>query len=401
MTTFEIVTIVALAGLPLAVMALTVFNLLTWPRGRPGATLPGRVSVLVPARNEATTIAACVRAILSSDHPVDEVIVCDDGSTDATPEILAQLAAEDDRLRVIAGADLPPGWVGKPHACHRLAEAASGDLLVFVDADVIVADEGLERLASLFGDYDADLVTAVPRQETVGLAERLVVPLLHLTYLAWLPLPLIWRTSDPRFLAANGQVLAVRRETLEAHGGFSAVRAEVVDDMALCRLAKQAGRRVVFADGHRIARCRMYETDEEVWEGFSKNLYEGIGATRWALVGVVGLYSAAFLLPYLALVAGPGVGAWTGAGPGWGAVAAGGAIGVGANTVVRALMAWRFDQPVWGVVWHPVGVLVLLAIALNSYRCYRRGEVRWAGRTYAARHVRKLADTVDSGGRRG
>ncbi|MFP4600577.1 MAG: glycosyltransferase [Persicimonas sp.] len=370
-----------LAALPLFALAMTLLNLATWPRGRNDGAFDGRVSVLVPARDEAETIEACVRAILDGAHPVDELLVYDDQSTDATPQILARLCDEYDELRVVEARPLPTGWVGKPHACHRLAEAATGDLLVFVDADTLLSDDGLSRIASLFEDKEADLVTAVPRQKSVGFAERLVLPLLHLTYTSWFPLLLVWRSQDPRFLAANGQCLGLRREALEAIGGFESVRSDVVDDMALCRRAKEAGRRVVFADGFDMATCRMYGSAGQLWQGFSKNLYEGIGAHPLALAAIVAIYSGAFIAPYVGLGAALAI-----PGAAWLLVPA--LIGVGANLLLRIALAWRFRQPWEGVLLHPVGVLALLAIAVNSFRWHVGDTIEWAGRTYSRKSRR-------------
>nr|ANY58121.1 Glycosyl transferase [uncultured bacterium] len=369
-----------LLALPaLGVLAVAAFNVAAWPRGRPDGRVPGRVSVCVPARDEAATIERCVRAVLAGTRPPDEVLVYDDGSTDGTAAVVARLAAEDARVRLLPGVPLPAGWVGKPHACHRLAAGASGDVLLFLDADTVASPECLARLGSLLEGMRADVVTAGTRQVTGSFAERLVIPLLHLSYLAWLPLPLVWRSRDPRLLVANGQLLAVRRAALEAAGGWAAVRAEVVDDMALCRRVKRAGLRVVFADGHRMAGCRMYGGWRPLWEGFSKNLYEGVGARPAGLAAVVLLHALVFLLPYAGLAA-----ALAGA-PGLLAPAA---AGVGANLALRALLAARFRQPAEGVLLHPLAVLALLAVALNSFRWSRRGAIRWRDRTYPARAAR-------------
>ncbi len=212
------------------------------------------------------------------------------------------------RLRVIHGDGLPAGWVGKPYALHRLSEAASGEVLLNIDADVTLRADGLLRMLSLLGSpeqvpggLDAALVTAVPRQRTGSLVERSMIPLLHLSYVAWLPMPLIHRTGDPRVLAANGQLLLVRRSALAAVGGWAGVRAALVDDMALCREIKRSGRRVVFADGDQMADCRMYTDGTSLWRGFSKNFYEGIGGHPLALIIVMALHLLIFVAPYVVL----------------------------------------------------------------------------------------------------
>lgn len=349
------------------------WNALTWTRGQ-GAGVPRtpgrRVSVLIPARNEEANLAGCLQAVQNSAVPASEVLVYDDESTDATPHILRGLMREDPRLGTVEAQPLPAGWVGKVHACQRLAEQATGDILLFLDADVRLGPEGIARIAGLLDG--ADVVTAVPRQQMGSFFERLVMPLLHLTYMAWLPLFLIPRIQDPRVLAANGQILALRREAWERLDGFSAIRGAIVDDMALCRRAKSLGLRVVFADGHEMASCRMYQSARGVWEGFSKNLYLGLGASPGRLALVALLYATAFILPYGALIlASPGSPWWV---PAW--------TGVLANTGIRTLLRLRHGHPWSGVWWQPFAVASLLAIAGNSFLWSRARKVRWAGRTY-------------------
>ncbi|MFT5683526.1 MAG: chlorobactene glucosyltransferase [Myxococcota bacterium] len=364
-----------LLAAPAAIPAvITGINLLTWTRGRANTVPEGRVSILIPARNEETTIEACVEAALAGPRCIDEVIVYNDASTDATSDILARLERKHPRLRIVEGHGLPAGWVGKPHACHQLAQHATGDVLVFVDADTTLTPDGIPRLLDLLSD--SGLVTAFPRQHTHSLAEQLLMPLLCLTYTAWLPLALIPRTTSPHILAANGQVVAVRRNALEALGGFASVRGEVVDDMALCRQAKRSGIRVCFADGYAIAECRMYNSASEIWSGFSKNLYEGIGESTLALLGVVALYLLTMVLPFVALPLSLLVD------PAWMAPAA---VGVGLNLLTRSLLALRYGHTLLSVLLHPLAVLGLLAIAVNSARWSRLGAIEWRGRTYASR----------------
>lgn len=370
-----------LAWLFVVLPAMTLFfgaiNRLTWPRGqvRRGGASNVRLSVLVPARNEVDNVEPCLRAIVASGEPLHEVLVYDDGSTDGTSEVLTRLEAELPVLRVLKGSGLPAGWVGKPHACHRLAEAATGDVLMFVDADVRIEPGGISRALELMERHDAGVVTAVPRQLVGSFFERLVLPLLHLTYVAWFPLVLTHLSRDPRFLAANGQLLLVRRKTYDAVGGFEAVRAEVVDDMAFCRRVKVSGDRVVFADGHRMGACRMYRSAAEVIRGFSKNLYEGIGASVFGLIVVLALYLGTFVAPYGLLVAAIFEPAWL----------VPGLVAVAMNVVLRVILALRHDQPIEGVLLHPLSVLAFAGIAVNSALWQLRGAVEWRGRAYASR----------------
>jgi GT2 family glycosyltransferase len=362
-----------------------ILNVLSWPRGRSGARPAARpsVSVLVPARNEVHNIASCVHAVLGGPDAdlVHELVVLDDGSTDGTGDLLSALAQRYPRLRVISGAPLPAGWVGKVHACHQLAAAAEGELLFFVDADVRLAPGGLPRLLDLLlrpglDGAPADVLTAVPRQETGTWAEHLLLPLLHLTYTSWLLLPLVRLSRDPRFLAANGQLLLLRREALTAIGGFAAVRTALVDDMALCRRAKNAGLNVIFADGAPSATCRMYRSTGEVWAGFSKNMFEGIGASPVLAVVVMALYLGCFVVPWAVALAVPlGLAPSPWLGPAL--------VGVGANLAYRTLLAVRLGHHPASVIAHPVAVLVMMAMLLNSWRWSLRGRISWAGRSYA------------------
>jgi chlorobactene glucosyltransferase len=370
----------ALAVPPGIALAMTIVNAVTWPhRGR--RRFPGSVSVLVPARNEGDRIAAAVRAIAASSHPLLEIVVFDDGSTDATPAVLEALRAEVPSLVVLRGEGPAPGWIGKPHACHQLFQAARGDHLVFVDADVELAPDAIEQLAAALHRDRADLVTAVPRQVTGSLVEALVVPVLLLTYLSWLPLRLVALSRDPRFTAANGQLVAVARAALASIGGFAAVRSEIVDDVALARRFKRAGLRVAFADGTELARCRMYRSPGEVWRGFSKNVHEGVGGTA-TLALVVLVYLWAFVAPWLALP--------------W--VVASGRSELGpvvaacaANLAQRSLMVARWRQPISALLLHPASVLAAVVIAANSTLWSLRNQVSWSGRVYPARRWRGAA----------
>jgi len=385
----------ALLALPaLLPLGLVLFNSLFWTRGRAlsaaAGAAPGGVSVLIPARDEVANIERCVRAAAAARGPITEIIVYDDGSTDGTGAVLECLQGELPALRVERGDGLPAGWVGKPHALQRLSAAAKGEVLLNIDADVTLRPDGVLRMLSLLGSpdqvrggLDAAVVTAVPRQRAGSFAERMMMPLLHLSYVAWLPMPLIYRTRDPRVLAANGQLLMIRRAALDAAGGWARVRSSLVDDMALCRAVKQSGRRVVFADGHEMADCRMYSDAASLWRGFAKNFYEGIGGRPRAMVAVMALHLSLFVAPFAALLAAIVAGV-----P---ALAAAAGVGVAANLGLRLVMAVRYRHSALSVVLHPVAVLLMMGVLFDSFRWSRRGDIPWRGRSYAARAQREAA----------
>ena len=225
-----------------------------------------RVSVLVPARNEANRIGACLDSI----DGADEVLVLDDGSGDATAAV-----ARDHGARVLEGAPLPAGWLGKPHACMQLAAAATGDVLVFVDADVRLGAGAVRASVHLLESTGLDLVAPHPRQEAVTVPERLVQPLLQWSFLTTLPLRLAERSPRPSLSAANGQFLVVRRSAYDRAGGH--VRAAVLDDLALLRAIKRSGGRGVVVDGTSLATCRMYSSWAELRDGYGKSLWSAFG----------------------------------------------------------------------------------------------------------------------------
>lgn len=372
-----------LALLPGAALVVTLGNVVTWRRGDPSARFEGDVSVLVPARNEAGRIGACLDAITGSQVPIREILVYDDESTDDTRAIVRERAARDPRIRLVDVRPLPDGWIGKVHACAQLARAATGEFLVFVDADVRLDPGGLARIASFFDGSDVSLLSAVPRQEMRSIAERVLLPLLLLTYVSWLPLELVARTRDPRVVAANGQLVALRRAALGPLDHLRCVASEVVDDVALCRAAKVAGLRVAFADGTRMATCRMYDSGRALWDGFSKNVAEGLGGAVGVTLAIA-VYVAAFLAPWAALVSARLD--WLPAS--WVVPAV---VAASANLFQRVVVAIRYEQPWLGVALHPVAIVGWVAIALRSLSWTIRGRVRWSGRVYRARASRKVA----------
>lgn len=339
-------------------LGMTLANLVFWPRLRRSAVPTGRLSVLIPARDEGENIGACLAAAVATE--ADEIVVCDDMSTDDTAAQVLAWAKRDPRVRLLSGSGPPPGWLGKAAACERLRRDATGDWLLFVDADVRLAPDAFARLGSV---GTVDLLSVVPRQEFVTVGERLVLPLLHLTYASWLFLPAIRRSRAAAVIAANGQVMLARATALSGIQGFDRVRSAVVDDMALMRAVRAAGGTVDFRDGDGVATCRMYRSTRQVVDGFSKNLYAGIGAHPLALILVLCLYFTTFLLPWVALACAPL--AW---------------IGVLANLAQRLLLAVRFRYPMGDTLFHPLSILAFSGIALRSAWWTWRGTGRWRGR---------------------
>ncbi len=334
------------------------------------------VSVLIPARNEAAVIAGTVRSLLAQTYPSYEIVLLDDHSNDGTGGIAQAAAGADPRLRILPGAELPPGWLGKNWACHQLGQAASGDLLVFTDADVSWQPEALVALVHVARQHAADLLTVWPTQQTQTWAERLVVPLLALTVIGYLPLPLVHYSPFSAFAAANGQCLAFRRTAYERVGGHAGVRGQIVEDIAFARRIKQARLRLRLADGNRLITCRMYDGWPAVRDGFGKNILAGYGGHVWALLLATLFHWAVFLGPWLWLA----VALVTGGSLLWPAAL------VALTVAGRGLTAIVTGQRARDALLMPMSVALMTAIAARAlWWQWRYGGPRWKGRVLNSR----------------
>lgn len=267
-------------------------NLLTFEVLRPArpAAWP-RVSLLVPARNEAHNLRRTLPTLLA--QGAHEVIVLDDHSSDETPLLAARLGA-----RVLSGAPLPPGWLGKTWACQQLSEAATGDVLIFTDADVLWQPGALDAVVEALLRSRADLLTVWPRQETRSAGERLIVPLNDDVLLSLLPAPLI-RLPFASAAAGNGQLMAFWRAPYERLGGHALVRGEVLEDVTLAVKLKTRGGRLAIALGGDLVSVRMYRGYAEAVQGFAKGLPKAHGSSRALLALSWGWHLLAYSWPWL------------------------------------------------------------------------------------------------------
>jgi hypothetical protein len=362
------VTALVLAALPLG-LALDNLRRLKVP---PLALGTPRISVLIPARNEAAHIGDAVAAVLASTGVELELCVLDDGSTDATPAILAGI--DDARLRVLTGGNLPAGWSGKQHACARLAEAARHELMVFVDADVRLAQDALCRMAGFMqahsaGSAELGLASGFPRQVTVGWSEWLLLPLIHLLLLGYLPMFRMQRDLSPALGAGCGQIFIARKQAYCRAGGHAAIRASLHDGVTLPRAFRRAGIMSGLFDATSLAQCRMYESTGAVWEGLTKNATEGMAKPLALPVWTV-LLAGGHVAPFVLLAVAPSPVALAACSCAWG---------------LRVVLAWRFRQPWRSVLLHPVGVTALLALQWAALLRASAGvKATWRGRAYTA-----------------
>lgn len=370
---------------------------------RMAAHLPAqwpRVSVLVPARNEAATIGACLTSLLQQRYPHVEVLILDDGSADGTGEEIDALQVCFPQLRVLHRSDEPPpGWTGKNYACAQLAAHASGEWMLFTDADTLHTPGSIEQGIAQALALDATLLSAFPAQRAVTCSERLLVSFV----LDFLPLVAVdlqgllsrsGRNIKTR-VVANGQYLLVRAEAYRAVGGHASIPGMLIDDFALARRLRDHGYQVAMVDGTPLLSCRMYSSVAEVWQGFSKNLLGALTATsgipmrlpatsvvkRVASRSSAALAAAAFAWGYACLFVSPVLDLLVNLLRGRLKVLA--CVEVCWLLLLRAAVVWRLRRPVGEIVSTPLAAWTVIALGMTTlFRRWRGQRVAWKGRLY-------------------
>lgn len=357
-------------ALSVGALAVVAFNAIGWRRVG-NLTAPAKISVLIPARNEAENLPACLDSVLTQPGVI-EILVADDHSTDGTPQIIQEYAVRDGRVKLVQPLVLPAGWCGKSHACHSLGAAASGDWLLFLDADARLAPSAAARMAAECGRRGLSFLSCWPELEMRGFAERFLMPLLNFVLLTLFPAPLATRRPDPALGIAHGACIMVLAEVYRRLGGHEPVKSELFEDTRLAQHWRAAGERSLCLDGTGTVRVRMYRSLGEIWAGFRKNLYPAFRSQAGFWTFML-LHASVFLLPSgLALLVLDGSMA--------GALFMAAALSV---LLARLLLALRFGHPLWSVLLHPAAELFLLAIGLASWwRVVTGRGVEWKGRRY-------------------
>lgn len=326
---------------------------------------PPKVSIIVPAKDEQENIADCLATLLAQDYPDFEIIIVDDRSADDTAAIVRRAAEADGRIRLVQVESLPDGWFGKTHAMHTAAPHATGQWLLFVDADCRQAPGSVRAAMGYTLSRGGDMLSLWPLLEMRSFSENLLQPLLG-SILGLYFRPQWVNNPRSKVAFANGQFILVRRSAYEAVGGHEAVRSVLVEDIAFARVVKGAGYRLLNAMGFDLFRTRMYDRFAGIWHGWTR-IFSFAFRSPWTILPVMVLVVLFSASPYI-LTAIAGAMAWQ---AGWGDMHLNVLAAVG--TLQLALMLSvlvRYNlmvraRPVF-LLLYPVSVIVVLAILLNA-----------------------------------
>lgn len=345
-----------------------------------------RVTVLIPARNEERNLRTCLDAVRALEWPDLQILLIDDRSTDATPRIAAEAAAADPRVTVLGGSDLPEGWMGKSWALHQAQAKATGEWLLFLDADVTIHPKALAQAMAYAAAEKAQMFSGYGTLVLGTFWEKVIMPVIGGMIVGGNPLR---EVNDPEHfrVVCNGQLILVSRAAYDAIGGHAAIRSEIIDDVAMARevKAKKLGYRMVFC--RELFSTRMYTGFGEIWRGWRKNIYAGLQyRPHVAFVVVAFVWITAVIPPLAAFARGMALGD-RGTGDPLFATAAAATLLMLAYRVYSARI---FEQP-WALFWtHPLGAILVSGIFLDSaLRGLFGRTVDWKGRAYAASGTRK------------
>lgn len=359
--------VLIIAGILLVFTCIMIMNLLIFPRVQDDITPDSTpfVSILIPARNEADVIERTVRHLLAQSYEHFEVLILDDASDDGTGDLARNASHGDTRLRIISGEPLPAGWMGKSWACQILGQQASGEILVFTDADVIWQPNALAGVLAEMQSADVDMVTVWSTQITKTFAERVIVPNIAMAILGYLPTVMVHYSPFSMFAAANGQAMAWRSDVYHALGGHEVVANNVLDDVTMAKVAKKNGYRIRMMDGNGQVLTRMYDDWRSVRDGFAKNILAGYGGVFPLLMGIV-LHWLIFMMPYVLLFL-----------PNYRLM---GVVLLLAGFSLRAVSAFFTHQRVLDTIFMPITVVLFTIISAQSIYWHYTGGPIWKGR---------------------
>jgi hopene-associated glycosyltransferase HpnB len=333
------------------------------------------VTVLIPARNEAETIAAVLHGLNSQGRGLKTVLV-DDQSTDATVEIARTAATHE--LLVIAGQSLPGGWTGKLWALHQGRAYLERPLTLLLDADIELAPGMIATLRRKMQQDGLRLVSLMAALRMQSFWEKLLLPAFIFFFRLLYPFHLSNDPTQRRVAAAAGGCILLETRLIDEIGGFAALRGALIDDCTLARRVKSLGARTWVGLTHSVRSLRRYDRLEGIWNMVARSAFTQLGYSTAALLGCTVLFVAAFWLPIAGLFLGDGLAR---------VLAALGLLAM----MVAYLPTLRFYglAGAWGLALPLIGTLYLAMTWGSAWRYWHGQRSRWKGRAYGK--------TLDSG----
>lgn len=341
-----------------------------------------KVSICIPARNEVDVIEQCVTSALKQNYTNFEVLVLDDQSTDGTTEILNKLSGIINNLIHLKGQAKPDDWLGKPWACHQLSKHATGDYLVFIDADVWLDEDAIPKAVSELQKCDA--ITVWPEQILETFWEKQVIPLIYFALYTLLPAKYVERSPrwlpsflssklSPKFAAACGQFIAFNRAAYDSISGHESVKDKIIEDVELAKNIKRNRLRLKMLHGVDSVFCRMYSNHTELWNGLRKNFFVGFNKNILFFLLMAILHIVVFIAPIILFIYGFSINSSE--------LLIASSVPVFIVFVQRASLNFIFKWDIYSAFSHALGVLWFQALGVQCLVDYlTKKKVSWKGR---------------------
>lgn len=354
----------------LLILTIILINWIRWRTLSPMAsTSASSVSVLIPARNEENNIAEAVQSALNQGQLVREILVYDDHSEDQTRSIVSSIQNKTETVRLIEPKPLPEGWLGKPFACAQLSDAASGDWLLYLDADTRLNPGAAEAMLHAAKTRKVTFLSCWPALLTASFWEHVFMPMLNFVVYSIFPTPMQEKNPSPAFGLAHGACLFMHADTYRKVGGHTAVKSELFEDTMLARNWRKQNEAGICLNGRKIVSVRMYHNLNEMITGFSKIAYPAFERelSFWLFIAFHLLF---MLLPFLLLPL-----AATSSPLLW--------IAADAVLLARLIHCIQFKYPLWSILFHPVAEAGLIGLGLYArHKCRHSTGISWKGRVY-------------------
>ena len=340
-------------------LALTFLNALTIRVVKDtSSTVANSVSVLIPMRNEEENVTDCINSLISQVGLKDyEILTLNDHSEDETASLLAKFP----NIKNLNGKPLPVGWLGKSWACQQLADASTGEYLVFIDADVRLSKNAIASAISKMDKWD--FISPYPMQIANGFVQRLFQPLLQWSWLASVPLHISQKLGIKSMTVANGQFLIIKKSAYVKSGGHESIKSEVLDDIKLARQLLTSGFSGGVAEGSQVASCQMYKTAGALVNGYRKSLWNAFGSILGTFVSIIILLLSS-VVPFISALFGSKIGL----------------ISFGLIVLSRVIASIRTGSIPNTALLHPLAIVFLISLIIYSWFGKLTNTLTWRDR---------------------